>query len=296
MAETTTTQLASIINAETILEARLAFQKNANIPALVRLGDITGVRTKVASFPVYNTVVVTKPASETTDVTTTSTVTPTDVTLTVARRTIRVDPSDLGLGAWADPVPPNVRLGQIIGAARAKQVDEDILAVMTTTFTSSVGATNSSDVSFANVRSALLTLEANETDTLLQLILHSKQFDHLRGDLVIVSGTADSTDKSSQAQEAMNSGKILNLFGASVLVTNRVGTGSDTNDLYLGLIGYTAEAIAYAIKNVNAELGIAEIELQRDASKATHEFVMNYYDKPGIIRPSGLVLVKSSTY
>lgn len=296
MAESTSTTLASIINSETILEARLAFQKNANIPSIVRIGDITGERTKTASFPVYNTASVTKPASETTDVTTTSTIQPTDNTLTVARRTVRIDPSDLSLGAWADPVPPNVRLGQLIGAARALQVDTDILAVMTTNYTSSVGATNSTDVSFANVRSALLTLESNEADALLHLVLHTKQFDHLRGDLVIVSGTVASTDRSSQAQQAMNTGTILNLFGANVVVTNRVGTGTDTNDMFLGMLGYMSEAIGYAVKNVNAELGLPEVELQRDASKGTTEFVQNYYDKAGIIRPEALVLIKSQTY
>lgn len=296
MAESTSTSLASVIQPETILEARLAFQKNALIPSLVRLANLTGMPTNTASFPVFDTAAVTKPAAETTDVTTNSTITPTDVTLTVLRRTVRIDPSDLALSAWTDAVPAPVRLGQIMGNARAKVVDQDILGVMTTNYTSSVGATNSTDVSFLMVNTALLTLETNEADSNLALVLHSKQFFHLRGDLIIVSGTADSSDKSQQGSEAMNTGKIVNLFGARVVVTNRVGTGTDTNAMYLGMIGYLSEAIGYAIKNVNAQLGRPEIELQRDASKGLDEFVMNYYDKAGIIRADGLCLVKSQTY
>ena len=85
MSASTTTTLASVINSETIVEARLAFQNNANLPGLVRVGDITGVRTAVASFPYYAAIAISKTA-EATDQTTTATVQPTDVTLTVARR------------------------------------------------------------------------------------------------------------------------------------------------------------------------------------------------------------------
>lgn len=295
MAISTTSTLAEIINSETIVEARLAFQKNANLPKAVRVADLTGIKTKAASFPVYNTVAVSKTA-EGTDQTTTATVDPTDVVLTVARRIVRIDLTDLAAGSWADSVPPSQRLGQLIGQARAKQVDTDILGVMTTNFTSSVGATNSTDLTFANILSALLTLEVNEADQELLLALHPKQFTHLRGDLVIVSGTVASTDRSSQAQEAMNTGKVMNLFGATAVVTNRVGTGTDSNDMYLGMLGYTKEAIGYAVKNVNQELGLPEIEVQRDASASLSEVVHTYYDSTGIIRASGLVLVKSQTY
>ena len=294
MATTTTSTLGEIINSETIVEARLAFQNNANLPQAVRVADITNIRTKAAAFPVYNTVAVSKTA-EGTDQTTTATVDPTDVVLTVARRIVRIDLTDLAAGSWADSVPPSQRLGQMIGMARARQVDTDILGVMTTNYTSSVGATNSTDLTFANILSALLTLETNEADAQLLLALHPKQFTHLRGDLVIVSGTT--TNPTGQAAEsAMNSGRVMNLFGATVVVTNRVGTGTDTNDMYLGLLGYTKEAIGYAVKNVNLELGLPEIELERDASASWTEVVHTYYDSTGIVRPTGLVLVKSQTY
>jgi hypothetical protein len=295
MAISTTSTLTEVINAETIVEARLAFQNNTNLLPFVRQADITGVKTKVISFPVHATVAVSKTA-EGTDQTTTATLDPTDVTLTVARRIVRVDLTDLAAGSWQDSIAPSQRIGQIVGMARAAQVDTDICGVMTTNYTSSVGATNSSDVAFSSLLSALLTLEVNEANAQLAVVLHPKQFNHLRGDLVIVSGTAASTDRSSQAQEAMNSGKVMNLFGAQVICTPRVGTGTDTNAMYLGFIGYTSEAIGYGVKNVNAELGLPDIELQRDASASATEVVHQYYDTTGIIRPSGLVLIKSSTY
>lgn len=291
----TSTALASIILPEVIAEAKLAFQNDANLVQYVRFQDLTGVPTKTASFPVFIAAGVTVPGSETTDVTTNQDITPTDVTLTVARRTVKILPSDLG---WASSTENMSQvLGQIIGKARAKQVDTDICAVMTTNYTSSVGATNSTDVSFANITSALLTLETNEANQNLVLVLHPKQWAHLRNDLVIVSGTADSSDKSAAGQTTMTSGMIgTTLFGAKVIVTPRVGTGTDTNAMYLGFLGNTVEAIGYATKNVSADLGLPEIEFERDASVGGTEVVHNYYDKAGIIRAAGLVLVRSQTY
>lgn len=295
--ETTSTSLVSLINPEAILEARLAFQQNVNLVSEVRLGDLTGVPTKVASFPVYIQPAVSKTA-EGTDQTTNATITPTDVTLTVARRIVKILPTDLGFAASGDNL--SARLGQLIGNARAKQVDTDILAVMTTNFTSSVGATNSTDVSVANILSALLVLEGNESNQNLILALHPKQWNHIRGDLVLtaqVTTDGRGTDQSAQGQSVITSGLVsVPLFGARVFVTPRVGTGTDTNDMYLGILGNFSEGIAYAVKNVNAEMGIPEIELERDASLGATEFVHNYYDSTGIIRSAGLVLVKSQTY
>lgn len=295
--EMTSTSLASIINAEAIMEARLAFQQDANLPSVVRNADITGVPTKAASFPVFTQAAVSKTA-EATDQTTNTTCDPSDVVLTVARRVIKLLPTDLGMGASQENL--SVRLGQAIGNARAKQVDTDILGVMTTNYTYAVGATNSTDVSVANILSALLTLEAVEANQNLILALHPKQWNHIRGDLVLTSATSTATERgtdgSAQGQTVLNSGMMnIPLFGARLLVTPRVGTGTDTNDIYKGAL-FNAECIAYAIKNVAAEMGLPDIELQRDASLGATEFVHNYYDSCGIIRPTGIVLVKSQTY
>lgn len=295
--ETTTSLLASVINAEAILEARLAFQQNVNLASEVRVADLTGIPTAAASFPFFINPAVSKTA-EGTDQTTNATVTPTDVVLTVARRVCKILPTDLGMGSSQENM--SVRLGQLIGQARAKQVDTDILGVMTTNFTSSVGATNSTDVSVANILSALLTLEGNESNNNLILALHPKQWNHIRGDLVVVSATSTATERgtdvSDQGRSVLNSGLLsVPLFGARVFVTPRVGTGTDTNAMYLGAL-FNAEAFGYAVKNVASELGLPEIELQRDASLGATEFVHNYYDSCGIIRASGVVLVKSQTY
>ena len=168
---------------------------------------------------------------------------------------------------------------------------------MTTDFTSSVGLTNSTDLAISDILSALLVLEGNESNMNLILALHPRQWNHLRGDLVLTSGTPDSTDKSVQGQQAMSSG-MLNapLLGARILATPRVGTGTDTNDIYLGILGWFTEGIGYAIKNVNASLGFPEIELDRNPSTGSTEFVHNYYDGAAIVRPDALVLVKSQTY
>lgn len=296
--EQTSTVLASVINAEMIMEARMAFQVNANLPRLVRVADLTGQPTNTASWPVYAAGTVTKPGSEEVSVTTNSTPAPTDVTAAVARRTIIVSPTDLGVSGSVDNL--SATFGKLIGEARAKQVDTDILAVMTTNYTSSVGATNSTDVTIANILSALLTLEGNEANQNLVLALHPKQWNHIRGDLVLsaqVTANALPTDNSVQGQQVLTSGVLFApIFGAQVLVTPRVGTGADTNDMYLGVLGNFAEAIGYAVKNVNRMLGIPEIELDRTPRSAMGALVHNYYDKAAIIRAAGLVLVKSQTY
>jgi hypothetical protein len=295
--EMTSTTLASIINSEAIMEARLAFQQNANLPAVVRVADLTGMPTKAASFPIFTQASVSKTA-EGTDQTTNTTCDPADVALTVARRVIKLTPTDLGIAASQENM--SVRLGQAIGNARAKQVDTDILGVMTTNYTYSVGATNSTDISVANILSALLTLEIAEANENLILALHPNQWNHLRGDLVLVSATSTATERgtdySDQGRQILTSGKLfLPLFGAMLIVTPRVNTGTATNDIYKGAL-FNAESIGYAVKNVSAEMGISDIELQRDASLGATEYVHNYYDSCGIIRATGIVLVKSQTY
>lgn len=294
--ETTKTTLASVINPEVILEARLAFQKDVNLMNECWVADLTGKPSGAASFPVFNTVSVSK-TGEGTDQTTNAAVTPTDVVCTVARRIVKITATDLGLASSLENM--NVRIGQLIGAARAKQVDTDILAVMTTNYTSSVGATNSTDVSISNLMSALLVLEGNEADSNLILALHPKQWNHVRGDFVLTSPATTASNMSgdtAQAQQALSGGLLsIPLLGARVLVTPRVATGTDTNDMYLGILG-DFRSIGYALKNCGAGLGIPEIELQRDASLGATEYVHNYYDSTGVVRAAGLVLVKSQTY
>jgi|GEM_PF-2432981 len=296
--EMTSTSLVSMITPETIVEARLAFQQNVNLVNECRFADISGVPTKAASFPVFIAPTVSKTA-EGTDQTTNADITPTDVVLTVARRIIKITPTDLGFASSGENMA--ARLGQIIGNARAKQVDTDILSVMTTNYTNSVGATNSTDISIANILSALLILEGAESNQNLVLALHPKQWNHIRGDLVLTSATSTATERgtdfSGQGQGVMNSGLLsIPMFGARVLVTPRVTTGTSTNDIYLGILGQFSEGIAYAVKNVNAAMGLPEIEVQRDASLGANEFVHNYYDSAAIIRSTALVLIRSQTY
>lgn len=286
MAESTSSTASELIPNEIIQESRLAYQKNSSIVALVRSADLSGVPGKAAEFPIHITASVTKDASETTDETTTNTINPTSVTLTVARRVSRVDVSDL-LGASAVENINQVA-GAMIGNARIKQVETDILAVMATDHSTNVGATDSTANTPEQVLSALLSLKNAEANENLVLVISPNQEFHLLDDITVTSSSA--SDQSSQGQEAMNSGGLKQLFGFMVITTPRVGTGTDTNDIYLGIAG-NAKALGYAVKNIGSP-----IELQRDASKAINEVVMNYYDSAGQLRPAGLVLFKSQTY
>lgn len=283
-----TTTAAELIPNEIIQESRLAFQKNATILPFIRVADISGVPGKAAEFPVHTTAAVTKDSSETTDITTNSAIDPTSVTLTVARRTVRIDVSDL-LGASAVE-NVNVSAGKIMGAARIKQVESDVLGNMTTNYTSSVGATDSTAITPENILSALLTLKVNEADENLLLAIHPKQEFHLLDDLVVTS--SGETDRSSLGMSATMDGGLnqKTLFGFRVFSTPRVSTGTNTNDIYLGM-AFNGDALGYVVKNIPPV-----VELQRDASAAVNEIVMNYYDSSGRLRADGFVEVLSQTY
>lgn len=292
MAITGSSSLGKLVPTEVLQEARLAFQKNAEVLPLINVADISGIPGVTADFPIHTTVAVTKPANETTDVTTNSAIQPTFATLTVARRTARVDISDLSQEAARAGYKPSEMAGRLIGQARIKQVETDVLGNMTTNYTSSVGATNATSISPENVLSALLTLKSNEANENLMLALHVKQEAHLLDDLVVTSSS--DSDRSEVAQSAMRDGGLVkkSLFGFTVVPTVRVSTGTDTNDIYLGF-ACNAKELGYAVKNIGDKGGL---EIQRDASIALNEVVMNYYDSSGRIRAAAFVLVKSQTY
>lgn len=292
MAETTVSTLGKLVPTEVLQEARLAFQKSADIVPLVNVADISGVPGATADFPIHTTVAVTVPGSETTDVTTNSAIQPTFATLTVARRTVRVDISDLSQAAARAGFTPNEMAGRLIGQARAKKVETDILACMTTNYTSSVGSTSSTTIAMENVLASKLKLKNNEADDNLVLSLHANQEAHLLDDIVVTSSS--DSDRSQIAQDAQVSGSIdkKTLLGFRVVSSMRVSTGTDTNDIYLGM-AFNGLELGYAVKNIGDNGGL---EIQRDASKGLNEVVMNYYDSAGRIRAAAFVLVKSQTY
>lgn len=286
MAESTSTTLTELIPNEVLQESRLAFQKNAGILPLVQTADLSNRPGTTAEFPVHVVATVTKPANETTDVTTSSTMDPTSVTQTVVRRTAHIDLADLARESTVEDV--NVTAGRLIGNARIKQVETDILANMTTNYTSSVGATNSTAITPEQILSALLTLKNNEANENLVLAISPNQEFHLLDDLVVTSSS--DTDRSAEGMAATRDGVIKDLYGIRVLSTPRVSTGTDTNDIYLGML-FNSKELGYTVKNIPPL-----IEFERDATKALTEIVMNYYDSSGRIRAAAFVLVKSQTY
>lgn len=289
MAETTPASLGKLVPSEVVQEARLAFQKNAEVLPLINVVDLSGKPGVTADFPIHTTVAITTPSSITTDVTTSSIIQPTFATLTLRRQTARVDVSDLAQEAVSGEAP-SVTAGRLIGAARIKAVETHVLANIATNWTSSVGATNATAISPENVLSALLTLKKNEANENLMLAIHPAQEYHLLDDIVVTSSSG--SDVSALGQSSMEDGGLnkKKLFGFTVVSSPRISTGTDTNDIYLGM-ACNAKELAYAVKNIGAP-----IEFQRDASIALNEVVMNYYDSSGKVRSAAFVLVKSQTY
>ena len=129
-----------------------------------------------------------------------------------------------------------------------------------------------------------------EADENLLLAIHPKQEFHLLDDLVVTS--SGETDRSSLGMSATMDGGLnqKTLFGFRVFSTPHVSTGTNTNDIYLGM-AFNGDALGYLVKNIPPG-----IELQRDASAAVNEIVMNYYDSSGRLRADGFVEVLSQTY
>lgn len=288
MAITETSSLGKLIPSEVVQEARLAFQKDAEILPLINVADLSGKPGKTVDFPIHTTVAITSPGNETTDVTTNSVIQPTFATLTLRRQTARVDVSDLAQESVSGEAP-SVTAGRLIGKARIKAVETHVLANMTTNYTSSVGATNSTAITPENILSALLTLKKNEANENLVLAIHPQQEYHLLDDIVVTS--LSKSDLSDVGQSAMVDGGLSkkSLFGFTVVPTMRVSTGTNTNDIYLGM-AFNGKELGYGVKNIPPA-----IEFQRDASSALSEVVMNYYDSSGRIRAAAFVLVMSQT-
>lgn len=291
MADTDRAALGKLVPTEMLQEARLAFQKNADVLPLINVSDLSGQPGVTADFPLHIVAGITTPGSETTDVTTNSVIQPTFATLTVRRQTARVDISDLAQHSVSGEAP-SVTAGRLIGNARIKAVETHVLANIASTWTSSVGATNSTALKPEDILSALLTLKKNEANENLMLAINASQEFHLLDDIVVTSSGA--SDRSDLGQSSMSDGGLSKkkMFGFDVCVSERISTATDGNDIYLGL-ACNAKELGYAVKNIGANGGL---EVQRDASKATNEVVMNYYDSSGKIRASAFVLVKSQTY
>jgi len=291
MDETTASALGKLVPTEVLQEARLAFQINAELLPLINVVDLSSRPGLTADFPIHTTVTqyAQTAGNETTDHSTSSIIQPTFATLTVVRKSIRVDVSDLAQQASAGE-SPSATAGRLMGNARVKAEETECLAQVGTAWTSSVGATNATSITPENVLAGLLTLKVNEANDNLVLAIHPKQEAHLLDDLVVTSSS--DSDRSAIGQSAMVDGGLSrkSLFGARVISSMRVGTGTDINDVYLGQL-FNGKELGYAVKNIGAP-----IEIQRDASKALNEVIMNFYSDAGVIRAGAFVLVKSQTY
>lgn len=269
---------------------------------LINVGNISGMPTKSFEAVSYTALSITSMAAETTDLTTKSDPAPASTTLTVARKACRVDISDL-LEASV-PRDLNSDVGAAIAAAYAEQVDTDILGVMTTNHTSSVGATNASANTPEQLLSALMTLSSNKaTANGVWGALHPKQIYHIKDDLLPVARVTTTTQTAGDLlmgpQFAMNPYGPWDYAGIELYESPLVGTGTDGNDIYCGIVAAkgagpngSGAAIAYAIKEIPNKL----LRFQEDISAGTTEVVLNYYDSAAMTRVDGVVLVKSSTY
>lgn len=286
--ELTTSTMAEIIPSEVIQASRFAYADKSwqSVPGVCRTADLTGQRGKVATFATYQAASVTKPAAETTDMTTNSDISTTALDLTVARRSVRVVLSDLAVASAAENI--SVAAGEAIGMARATQVDTDLFGVVTTNWTTNQGATNDTSITPNTILLGVLDLQSNKAFSgNINLVLHPKQHFHLLDDIVFSTNTY--TDRSTQGQVAMDTGLIPTIAGARVIVTNAVSTGTDTNDMYLGML-YDGSVLGYAVKDIYG------VESDRSVSQAADILQLNYYDAAGVIDGAGICLIKSQTY
>ena len=274
---------------EVILEAVHAYREEAlhMIPSFCRYADLTGLKTTTAEFPILGGATCAA-ANEAADQDPGGGITQTSVTLSVARKGTREDVTDLLMDSAV--VNMNQAVGYALGLARAEGIDTDVLSVMTTNFTTVSGATDSSVMSSELIMAGIMTLQVAKAfkPGKVNVALHPKQYILVADDLVFT--TNSQTDVSSVGNAAVNNYLIGSAMGCKFYVSANVPTGTNTNSIYRAMM-WEQNAIGLAVKDIPPS-----IKLQTDISKALTEFVITYYDSAGIITPTGVCALRSSTY
>jgi len=293
-AYTTSTSVAELIP-EITFAVDYIYQDMSLGRQLVDYRDITGIPGTTTEYPIFTEV------SASTGVGETSAPASHEMdlameTLTVARRSVYVGPSDLAAASATGNLAQQIGVG--MGMAMVKAIDASIfgVATATTNYTTGTGATDAA-LSLPLVRAGILLLEKNEVNDPIVGVVHPHQWDQIRA---VFTPTATATNAlsiygvtvPSDAGNAIISSGRGNFLGVDWFVSNRIGSGTvgATGDVYNGLL-FSKRGIGYAFK-WTYEQGV---EADRAPDLGLTKLVLNWADSAGIVYSSAVAKLYSTS-
>lgn len=260
--ETTTATLASFKYAEFISANVIdGTYSKVVMPALVRQENIASDPTLVASVPKWPALTAAAVA-EATDLTS-SAITPTDQTITASEvgiMTVLTDKAQV-----SSIISRLAEFGQQLGKAVADKIDADLCALLVALNGGTAVGTSGTNMTVANLLSAVNTVEKADAPMPYVCVLHPQQIHDLRTDLAAATGVIYTSVVNERIGVTEN-GYQFDLYNIPIYATTNVPTANTAAD-YAGGLFSRGVALGMALK------WGPKTELERNASLRGTEIV-----------------------
>jgi len=262
--ETTSTTVTEAIERNAYAASALYFAEKPGVDNLVTVKDLTGQKTLVARFPIYDKVSALA-ISENSDFTTNSQIdTGASVDVTVSEHAIKFTITDLGADATVDSLSGGEGSipGQMAAEATQRRLEQDLTALFGA-FDSSTGS-NTGAITSTLLITAIGQLDIDSIPTSPRnAVLHPFQW----RSLIPVYDESDTYGP--QGQSIVTTGMVSqNLYGAGIFVTANVATATVSGSTVWAAGVFHPSAIALATKG-----NMPSLEVERDASLRAFELV-----------------------
>jgi len=264
--ETTTTTVTEVIERNAYAASVLYFAEKPGLSSRVARQDLTGQKTLVARFPIYDKVSALA-ISEGSDFTTNSQIDTTgSVDVTVSEHAIKFTITDLADDATVDNLAEAASQGSISGrmAAEALQRRQDAdIAALFAGFDSSTGS-NTSVITSTLLITAIGQLDIdNIPSDPRHTVLHPFQW------RTLIPAYDDGSVYGAQGQQVVTNGVVSsNFYGTQLFVTSNVATATvSSSTVWAGAV-FHPSAVALAVKGP-----MPKMEVERDASLRAFELV-----------------------
>lgn len=266
-------------------------------PANMYFGDIQGAQTAVSSIPVVDL-----SDDEFASLTEIQEMSPSDITtavanITVARRGLERDLSDMALSLDATGALNDQALADgLITAANLTVLT--LISTVVATFTSIVG-TSGATLTHATVRSAKQTLRTARVKGPYVCILSPKQFNEWETDFESLGGAVQmKTDQASQMAALTGMSYVGSWDNVDFFLTDKVtddGTDFKGGMYGMGALGYkTMTARQNVAKETVMDAGFVVVEAERSGKKALSALIGNMWVGFAKIQDAGGVVIRSS--
>ena len=246
MAATTTSTLDDLF-VNIVAEARMAAEETSimrNLVTMYNIGSVAGTTIQVPKYAAVSAASLT----EGTDMTST-TVSTSSVSIAVGEVGVQAFLTDMATMGAGNPA---AEIGQLLGNAIARKIDEDLIALFDG-FSTSLGATTQ-ELTVADVFKAAATLRNNKVNGRLVAVLNPLQAYALKANLTNTFANPNGGDLQN---EAMRNGFVGSIAGVDIYESAHVaidGSGDAKGAIF------APEALALAMKRDFV------VEPQRDAS------------------------------